>query len=266
MSDYSLTMLILSCDKYSDLWDAHVHHLEKYWPDRQMPTFIVTDKKRPRYYEHIEILAFESASEWSERLKEAIRLVDTEFVFITMDDYFLVKPVSTDRISVYIDMMKRHNIDYLRLFIEPRKSIREPVEHETGIFWIDTEIVYSLNLYTGIWRKSFLENTFKEPLNAWRYEVKLARRARENNAHCAMTKERVFPFLDVVRKGKLLRKAARYLKRIGIFLGDREVNSFSYEMQIQIRRIIIEYMPQWAVNRVRSIMVKFGQRYFSEDA
>ena len=266
MTDYSLTMLILSCDKFSDLWDAHVHHLEKYWPDRKMPTFIITDKKRPTDYDHVEVLAFEGAEEWSGRLKEAVRLVKTEYVFITLDDYFVIEPVSTDRISVYIDMMKRYNIDYLRLFVEPRKSIGKPVENEKALFWIDTDVVYSLNLYAGIWRKSFLENTFKESLNAWQYEVKLARRARENNAHCAMTKERVFPFLDVVRKGKLLRRAARYLKSTGILFKDREINSFSYELQIQIRRIIIEYMPQWAVNRLRSIMIKLGHRYFSEDA
>ena len=40
-----MTMLILSCDKFSDLWDGHVKQLEKYWPDRNVDTYIITDKQ-----------------------------------------------------------------------------------------------------------------------------------------------------------------------------------------------------------------------------
>lgn len=30
----NMTMLILSCDKFSDLWDGHIKLLEKNWPDQ----------------------------------------------------------------------------------------------------------------------------------------------------------------------------------------------------------------------------------------
>lgn len=29
-----MTMIILSCDKFSDLWEGHVKLLEENWPDR----------------------------------------------------------------------------------------------------------------------------------------------------------------------------------------------------------------------------------------
>lgn len=45
-----MTMLILSCDKFSDLWDGHIKLLEKNWPDRDMDTIIVTDAPSHRDY------------------------------------------------------------------------------------------------------------------------------------------------------------------------------------------------------------------------
>ena len=35
-----LECLISSCDKYSDLWDLQVYHLNKNWPDRNIRTVI----------------------------------------------------------------------------------------------------------------------------------------------------------------------------------------------------------------------------------
>ena len=46
----NMTMLILSCDKFSDLWDGHIKLLEENWPDRDMETFIVTDAPSDKSY------------------------------------------------------------------------------------------------------------------------------------------------------------------------------------------------------------------------
>lgn len=260
------TMLILSCDKYSDLWDAYVHQLEMFWPDRGMETYIVTDEKCNQKYRNITIIPFENCSEWSNRFQKAVDFVKTEYVFVTLDDYFLIKPISTSLFDKYVEMMNKEKIDYLRLVVPPRKSNNEKLRGYNSVRMIDTDKVYSVNMYSGIWRKSFLQKTFDAPLSAWEYEVKLARRARENNAKCVMTTADVYPFLDVVRKGKLLRKADKYLKKVKIYNGSREVNSWQYEMELRIRQNIIEYAPQWIVNAIRNFMIKHGRHFYSQDA
>ena len=39
-----LTLVINSCDKFSDLWENHIDILNKSWPDREAETLLVTDK------------------------------------------------------------------------------------------------------------------------------------------------------------------------------------------------------------------------------
>ena len=39
-----LTMVIQTCDKFSDLWEGHFKLLNKNWADRQIDTLLVTDE------------------------------------------------------------------------------------------------------------------------------------------------------------------------------------------------------------------------------
>ena len=105
MFENQMTILIMSCDKFSDLWDGHVQLLEQNWGDRGMKTYLVTDKESDKTFEHVTILSTGEDKEWSERLKCALEQVTTEYVFITLDDYFIIKPVSNEKISNILSIM-----------------------------------------------------------------------------------------------------------------------------------------------------------------
>ena len=79
-----MTMLILSCDKFSDLWDGHVKLLEQNWPDRNMDTIIVTDKQRQVSYPNVKVFAAGEELEWSERLEKVLESISTDYVFLTL--------------------------------------------------------------------------------------------------------------------------------------------------------------------------------------
>ena len=182
-----MTMLILSCDKFSDLWDGHVKQLEEYWPDRKMETYIVTDKKSDKKYANVKILSVGDNVEWSDRLLSVLKIVKTEFVFITLDDYFLIKPVFSEKIKRLLMMMDEYSLDYVRLFKRPTKATKEPIIGYTNAFKVDCSQKYSVNLYSGIWKTAFMMNCVAEPLNPWKFEVELPKMACAYGAKCAVS-------------------------------------------------------------------------------
>ena len=94
MKESKLSVIISSCDSFSDLWDGHIKLLERYWGDRNVDqTLLVTDKPTDRSYDNVTVLSAGEFAEWSQRLKKALDTVRTEYVFITLDDYFLIKKV-----------------------------------------------------------------------------------------------------------------------------------------------------------------------------
>ena len=43
MMENNFSIIISTCDKFSDLWDAHILLLNQNWADRNVETFLVTD-------------------------------------------------------------------------------------------------------------------------------------------------------------------------------------------------------------------------------
>ena len=81
-----------------------------------------------------------------------------------------------------------------------------------------------------------------------------------------MSNNREFVILDVVRKGKLLHRAAKYFKMHDVYHGDRPVISWWYEIKLGIRTWGVRLMPRRITNIARSLMIKLGHHYYSQDA
>ena len=267
MSKDKMNMLILSCDNFSDLWDGHVKLLERHWSNRNMKTYIVTEcGDETKHYKNVEILAAGQNTEWSERLAHALELIDVQYVFITLDDYFLIEDVSNEKIQYLVDLMDKEALDYIRLYPRPKRATRGLVEGTKNINWIDTTEKYSVNLYSSIWRKEFLLAMLKKKKNAWQFEVCLPKDATQYGARCAVSHLNEFVILDVVRKGKLLHKSAKYLrKHPDLYCGNREVQPWSYEIKLGIKTMVGRHTPKWLYTVIRGTMKKLGFKFVSDD-
>ena len=260
-----MTMFIFSCEKFSDLWDGHVELLEKNWADRGMDTYIVTDAHHETNYQNVSVMAAGEGLEFSQRLEYALQQIDTEYVFVTLDDYFLIEPVSNEKIAALLEMMDKEQLDYVRLYKRPKRANGEKLAGYTNVRRIINDSPYSVNLYVGIWRKSFFEKMVADVRDIWRFEISLCRIATSLNANCAVSNNREFVILDVVRKGKILNRANRYFKKHGIYHGDRPVQSKWYEFKLGVRTLGARHMPQFVINAARKLMIKCGHHYFTQD-
>ena len=136
-NDFSV--IVSTCDKFSDLWDANLLLLNQNWADRNAETFLVTDKPTDRTFENVTVVAAGEDAEITERLRAVLPLIKTEYILFTLDDYFLTEKISTQAVNEDIQIMNKHRIDYLRLFVMTMKSLknRKAEELEPGIFLLD---------------------------------------------------------------------------------------------------------------------------------
>ena len=81
-----------------------------------------------------------------------------------------------------------------------------------------------------------------------------------------MTVSNDFPILDVVRKGKLLHKSARYFKKHpGIYNGNRKVNTRWFEFRLFVKTWASRLLPKSLAKRLRKFFSRHGYHYFSEE-
>lgn len=261
-----LTMVIYSCNLFSDLWDAHVKLLNENWADRNIDTFIVTDKETNHHYNGVQIISTGEGNELSKRIAIMLPFIKTKYVLVTLDDYFPIYPIETKRIENLIKAMEKEGLDYIRLFKRPNSFAR--IEGYKDLYKINLnskrDSNYQVNLYSGIWRKSFIATTAIGNRNAWRYELSLTPIARQEGLYCAMSKGKEYETLDVVRKGKLLHRANRYLKKHNLYHGSRMLIKWKEEWKINLMTFLKDILPQKTIDLAKKRMKEKGHSFYSD--
>lgn len=256
-----LTLMIQTCDAFSDLWEPHFRLLEESWPNRPVRTMLVTDAPTDAAFPGVGVFCAGPGKQFPARLAAVLPKIETDYILLTLDDYFPIYPISTDKLSRLVEIMDREGLDCIRLFADPDSFQKSG---KTGLYSIDLTENYALNLYPGLWRRDFLTQTLGRDMDIWAYEVSLTHTARRLNARCMLSKGREFPILDVVRKGKLLHRANGYLKRRNLYHGPRQVISWREELRIYIfttgKRILPRPAQEWVKARLR----RCGFRFYSD--
>lgn len=260
-----ITCLILSCDKFSDLWEGHLNMYNKNWLNRDFDTYIITDKDTDKSFPGVTILSAGGDVEWSDRLAFALKYVKTELVFLTLDDYFLIEPVNNENIEELADLMLKDGYDYIRFFKKPKAATLAAVIGYEGIYHVDNNVEYSVNLYSCLWKKDFLAFTVKESMNAWEFEISLSKQAIEYGAECLVSYKKDFVILDVVRKGHILKDANRYFKKHpGIYECNRPLQSWQSASKLWVKTMAARYTPHFLYSFARKVYVMFGGTSFAK--
>lgn len=260
MNDY--TLMISSCAKYSDLWEENINLLNKNWPDRNVRSVIVTDTNplKDRFFENIEI--FEAGElDMPQRSIKFLQTVDTKYVLYSQDDYFFTNPISNKKVIHLVTLMNQLKLDYLR--IRPYPKAGKLLTESKDLRWLKLDRTYDVNMYTSIWTKDFITKAYNRPLNIWQLEVTLTKFAVETGARCVMSTENVLPFLDVLDKGKVHYKAAKFLNKQGIKL-NRVYISLLQEIFLFLKERARDYLPRSVFVFIKKVMKRAGLKFYSD--
>lgn len=164
-------VLICSCDKYEDAWSPFFLLLKKYWRDCPYPIYLNTETK---IFEDMTGLGVKTLNSdpkmpWSKRLKNCLRQIDSRFVILLLEDFFLRSDVQQDVVSDCVEWMKREPIACV--CFERYGILREEKKLYYDIF-IQREkgARYTFNLQAGIWRKKTLLKCLNNFENPWEFE------------------------------------------------------------------------------------------------
>lgn len=260
----NLAVLISSCDKFSDLWREHVRLYHENWEGTPIRTFLVTDKETDVSLDGIEIIVAPAEYAFPQRIRYALQYIEADYVLLTLDDYFTIRTIKYDSLMYLVGRAKTEKIDYLMLY-DRRKDKPRKFSSLDVLEKIDLHQKYAITLYPAIWHKDFLSKAAKENLSPWLFEVSLTKTAREASANCYFSPAGTFRILDVVRKGKVLHKAARYFQRHGICIGTRPKISRFTEIKLAVMDWISWHAPKRFLRFIKRIGRKLGMNFYSED-
>ena len=170
--DQLISMLVLSCDNYSDLWDDFFNLREKFWPDCPYKWYVVTESKDyPR--EGVEVIKCGKELNWAGRYRHAVKTVGTPYVASFLEDYYIAERINNERISGLVNFVREHKVDFLDLGNIFRHKIDAPNKkyYADHLVIIDKHLRYGIDTAPAIWNRDYLlEKLGTDDYSAWRFE------------------------------------------------------------------------------------------------
>lgn len=170
---HNCTVLVNSCDKYEDLWDPFFYLFKKFWGKCPYEVVLNTEKiSRDDFPIKVNILNSNNKY-WGGRLIDVLNNINTEYVFLLLDDYFLVDNVRSEVIGNCLDLMSvDRNIGSIRFSssiyeIHQSKNLREYAD--SGYFHLNKG-EWKCNFAPAIWRKDTLLKFLRPWESIWGFE------------------------------------------------------------------------------------------------
>lgn len=253
----NLKLLIISCLKYSDLWNSYFYFLYKNGSDLKNNFLLVTDfLPNNNNIMKSNIYCLNRESTYAERLFIGLNMIKEKYVLLSMDDYFLDKKINLQDFNKPIKYLEKYNIGYLRLFHLPFDYNKKYID--VDLYMLSYKKEYNVNLYPSIWRKSVLKSVSlkfikEEP---WIFEYNLTNALKKLKVVPYFYNKNIFPFLDVIRKGQILSKAFRTLAKYEITLKKRKKMNFIKEFIINLKTSFSSKLPDTIKIPIRLFLTK----------
>ena len=257
-------ILISSCDNYSDLWENHLTLFFKNWEGPLPHIILLTDKSTTYKVDGVDVLVVEE-QDFPTRLHIACDMIKEEFIMVTLDDYYLVDTTNAKYFNYFVEHCQSENVDYLSVYNRKFTKKRFYTSHEE-ISPIELNYPYNVNLYPAIWRRDYLKKCTECAGTPWAFEPNLTFISRDLGGRCFYNISGTFNILDVVRKGKLLNKAYRYLKKNQMIIPQRKRASVWMEAKESIANFLSWKLPRPLYRFIRKVAIFFGMKSYSETA
>ncbi len=214
------TVIVCSCDRYADLLAPFSALWRKFWPDCPFERVLVTETAPADALGFDRAVACGRGGSWCSRLVHALGQVETPYVLMLCDDYYLEKPVDTGRVLGRLGQAVEFGADNLRLIPNPRptRANAAPFGRGTDLLRYRPAKAYSIATQTGFWRTEFLRELARGKASIWEFERYGSFDPLAAKGPLLVTPTKELPFVDAVHKGHWEAQGLRVCRENGIDL------------------------------------------------
>ena len=225
----NLAILVLSCNKYSDLWDPFFYFFFKYWTDCPYKVYLSSNSISYNNSKVSTISSGESTN-WSREATIVLNQIKEDYVLIILEDYFIYKNVDQVLVEKCFKYLKDNNGLFFRLAIFPKNystwwNYSPTTDKQIGK--IQKNELYPINLQVGIWSKKGLLEIIKEGESPWKFEIEGSKRIKNTEMECFCLIDNlnlkyvhgpITYLCSAVSQGKWMKDAVFLAKKEGIHL------------------------------------------------
>ena len=210
VSDFAI--LILSCDKFYDVWNPLTYSFHRYWADCPFDIYLMSNFK---VFEDslIKNIRVGRDLSWSANLLNALENLPHKYIILWLDDVFLADKVTTLDVIGDLEWFYKNEIEYLRL----RNTDVRLFRGNQGYERIKEDAPYRTSIFATVWNKDVLSKILIKEENAWQFELRGSIRSKKYN-HFYSVRHSRFKYIHGVQKGVWIRTAVKWIKKNNLMI------------------------------------------------
>jgi len=166
-----IPLLVVSCDRYADLWAPFFTLFWKRWPDCPYPVYLGTNfKTYPD--ERVTTIRIADDFSWSSGVRRMLERLGAEYVILFLEDFLIRRRVNTPKIERLVRIAQQRQLGCLRLAAQlplafaPSHRLKD--YPDLGV--IAPGETLRVSAQAAIWRTETLERLLIPCMSAWEFE------------------------------------------------------------------------------------------------
>ena len=217
MQDISLAILVLSCDKYADLWDGFFYQFEKNF-NLDVPVYFASNTKIPNIDFPLKMILTGDEVSWGSNFKKVLKKLNERYILITLEDLYLDSKFSINLFNEVMDFIRVSPVAVKHLKYSGVIHGEEMVSDH--ISKLPIGLPYRVTL-CGIWDREYLLSFIEDSENPWQFEVNGSARDSIAEGYYALNLP-ICNTVNMVEKGAWIKKSVHWATRNGVPL---DINS-----------------------------------------
>lgn len=208
----SFAVLVLSCDKYSDIWPTFFKCFRENFPAGDWPVYLGSNIKKCHEPGVITILSG-SDPDWSTSYKRILEQIPQKKLFVVLEDLFLSSKVECSVLTSLVNFMSEKDANHIRYWANPAPDLPtdNPLigECAKGAPYRST--------VCGFWDRDYLLGLLLEGESPWNFEIMGSYRTSYSDGFYA-TNSSLCDYKNLIEKGRWIPASVDWANRNGISL------------------------------------------------
>ena len=205
----SCAVLVVSCDRYRDLWTPFFALFWRYWPDCPFPVYLGSNFAT-HADKRVKSLSAGEDQSWSKNLRFFLENIDAQYVLLLLEDFFLNRQPPTSSLLENLAALHKLNGTVLRLYPHPKPNKR--LKGYPAIGSLHPSAPYRVSTQPAIWNRTGLLALLQEDESPWQFEQQGTIRSQRKLDGFYSTYAPIVSYHHVVERGEWFRSAVKRYK------------------------------------------------------
>ncbi|WCM92448.1 hypothetical protein M5C99_19135 [Acidovorax sp. NCPPB 2350] len=206
---HDFAVLILSCDRYRDLWSPFMVQFRKNFSNHH-PVYFGSNEI-PCHEEGVHPVLSGPDHDWSSSFRSILKQVPARKVFVLLEDLLVASPIDPARFQHCVDFMGRKDALHLKYWnhIKTDGDADDPM-----IGYFSRGAPYRATV-AAFWDKEYLLGLLLDGENPWNFEIMGSYRTSYSDGFYGV-KEPLFDFVNLVEKGSWIPGSLEWAVKEGL--------------------------------------------------